>query len=72
MAVVCKSRNVHVTVEQPMNSLIYAMPDVSSMLIKINAHRYITYGGAFGSLSRKPFELYSTWPFAAMQFLIIS
>eukprot|EP00959_Pyramimonas_sp_CCMP1952_P193529 4047245-Pyramimonas_sp.AAC.3 len=53
-----------------MNSLLYAMPDVSAMLVKINAQRFITYGGAFGATSRKPWEMFTTWAMGAMQFLI--
>ena len=55
------SLRVHITIEQPLNSMLYCMPCLAAALDISGARRVVSCIGAFNALSRKPLELYTTW-----------
>ena len=66
------SRDVFVTLEQPMNSLFYHVPCVHEAFLQVEARRLCTCLGAFGAPSLKPLELQTTVPEDIAQLLVRS
>lgn len=63
LASLARSLHVWVTIENPMNSLLFTWPSV----VALGLDRFLTYGGAFGGTSEKPFELRSSIPSRILQ-----
>ena len=66
LIVLAALRGVYVLLEQPMNSLMLAYPPISSALRIVAARRLCTHLGAFGGISMKPLELWTTTGDAAL------
>ncbi|CAK0821946.1 unnamed protein product [Prorocentrum cordatum] len=60
MVTFCHMRGVRVVVEQPLNSTIYRTAELSEALLMACAKRIITNLGAFGAISVKPIEIWTT------------
>ena len=56
------TRGLYVLLEQPLNSLFFKHPSVQCALELVQAKRFVTFLGAFGSASPKPLELFTTAP----------
>eukprot|EP00959_Pyramimonas_sp_CCMP1952_P079880 1670328-Pyramimonas_sp.AAC.1 len=55
-------RGCYFTLEQPLASLMFKFSPIATVLDTVKAERIVTYGGAFGAPSEKPFELRLTNP----------
>ena len=55
-----EARGVSMIVEQPLNSLLYHMPEFQDTLAMLSSCRVVTCLGAFGSDTAKPIEVHST------------
>ena len=70
MIVYGRMRGIKMTIEQPLNSLLYWCPEVSEALRTVQALRCVSYLGAFGAHSVKPIEIMTTQEGATMQLLV--
>eukprot|EP00959_Pyramimonas_sp_CCMP1952_P407656 8543678-Pyramimonas_sp.AAC.1 len=52
-------RNLRITLEQPLNSMLYKIPSVRCSIRQSSLVRCVTWMGAFGGDSMKPDEFYT-------------
>ena len=66
----CRTRQVHFIIEQPLNSLFFHVDWLQNALSMCGASRHVTYAGGFGAKSLKPFEIHTSVPVSALRLLI--
>jgi hypothetical protein len=66
------NRHAYVTLEQPMNSLPYAMANITTSLELIQARPTIIWMGGWGASTQKPLTWYTTFPPSATEALVKS
>lgn len=66
----CRSRQVHFIIEQPLNSLFFQAAWLQDALSICGTSRHVTFAGGFGATSLKPLELHTSVPLSAMRLLI--
>ena len=66
----CRTRQVHFIIEQPLNSLFFHVDWLQNALSMCGASRHVTYAGGFGAKSFKPFEIHTSVPVSALRLLI--
>ena len=67
----CKTRQVHFIIEQPLNSLFFHVDWLQNALSMCGASRHVTFAGGFGAKSLKPFEIHTSVPVSALRLLIV-
>ena len=58
MTVACM-RGLRITVEQPLNSMLYRIPSMASSIQICRLHRVVTWMGAWGADTMKPDEIFT-------------